>query len=59
MSHLFKRLTLSVAAHFVNSLPPAFARRQKTAADDAATNGVRWDRRPTNRTMTIETEKWH
>jgi hypothetical protein len=29
MSHLFKRLTLSVAAHFVNSLPLASARMQK------------------------------
>jgi hypothetical protein len=29
MSHLFKQLTLNVAAHFVNSLPPVMARLEK------------------------------
>ncbi len=45
LSHLFKRLTLNVAAHFVNSLPLAIARMPKSVAAFAADGDV-WSASP-------------
>jgi len=41
ISHFFKQLTLSVAAHFVNSLPLVTAHMPKTAAAFASDGDVR------------------